>query len=354
MKMKITAAVLVMLLLFSACGKNTDNHKNNSTVNTGSGTAYGSEASESEASESEASDGEMSSEQEEAPQESGELVCVKKNALYVDTDESVNTEYPMSFDKYYYDESGKLVREEHYEYKSKYQTVESCITYEYDENGNCTHKHTEGQDGEEQDEYHEYDAAGNEIGSWWGDYKEERRYDYDDHGSVIAYYEPNRYQGKDGLEYTSEYEYNSDGTVRTTTSYEADYGHQSAYIEYTYDEKGLLVRKDVTSYGEYKGHWEYVYDEYGFLLEAHRYSEYGYEDDECCELYYTEYDEAGNQIAYANLYTSGSKRGTPRWSYRRNFDSNGNITEERRYDYDGKLERVYTYEYAPLSQALWG
>ena len=124
-------------------------------------------------------------------------------------------------------------------------------------------------------------------------------------------------------------------------------------MEYTYDENGWLARMDVTSYGDYKGHWEYVYDEYGVILEVHRYNEYGSEDDEKRELYYTEYDEAGNQIIYQDLYTSGTKRGTPRYTYRRTFDSAGNVIEEHRYNYKGKPDGLFVYEYAPLSTAIW-
>ena len=124
-------------------------------------------------------------------------------------------------------------------------------------------------------------------------------------------------------------------------------------MEYVYDENGRLVRSDVTSWGDYKGHWEYIYDGYGVLLEAHRYDEYGYEDDENRELYYTEYDAAGNQITYAELYTTGTEKGTPRYTYRRTFDSAGNVTEERKYNYKGKPDGLFVYEYAPLSEAIW-
>lgn len=343
MKLKILAAVLAMLLLFSACGK-TNSHKNNTAANNGGSASSGSTSS----------DGEAPSEQEEEPQESGELVCVIKNRFDVNDDETYNAEYPVYLEKYYYDGNGNLVREEMYNYNTdKYQTVVSYTEYEYDENGHCIHEYSD--DGNVTEEYYEYDDAGNQThytGYVNGDKATEKRWDYDDHGNVIADYEPNSYG--DGLEYTSEYEYNSDGTVHTKTSYEADYGHQSAYIEYTYGENGLLARMDVTSYGEYKGYWEYIYDEYGVVLEAHRYNEYGYEDDEDRELYYTEYDEAGNQITYAELYTTGYERGTPRYTLKRTFDSNGNVTEELEYNYDGKLDKVVTYEYAPLSTALWG
>ena len=82
-------------------------------------------------------------------------------------------------------------------------------------------------------------------------------------------------------------------------------------------------------------------------------NEYGYEDDENRELYYTEYDAAGNQITYAELYTTGTEKGTPRYTYRRTFDSEGNVTEERKYNYKGKPDGLFVYEYAPLSEAIW-
>lgn len=339
MKLKIMAAALALLMLLSACSRNKSNYKYNIPGYTGN-TEY--------------SAAEEKKSQEEAELKSGEFVCVIKNTFSINDDETYNAEYPLYFDRYYYNEDGDLVREEEYSYNAdKYQTVVAYTTYEYDENGHCVHKYSERDDVIE--EYYEYDATGNKISEIYyinGDKNEEYRWDYDDHGSVIAYYEPDKYG--DGLKYTSEYEYNSDGTVRSKTSYEADYGHQSGYVEYAYDENGLLVRMDVTSYGDYKGYWEYIYDEYGVLLEAHRYDEYGFEDDEDRELYYTEYDSAGNQITYEELYTTGYDCGTPRYTYRRTFDSAGNVTEERRYDYDGKLDGLYTYEYAPLSTAILG
>lgn len=335
MKLKIMVAALALLMLLSACSRNKSNYKYNIPGYTGN-TEY-SAAEEEEP-------------QEEAAQESGELVCVTKKKYFVNDDETYNAEYPIYFEKYYYDAKGNLVREEEYDYDTdRYQTVVRYTTYEYDENGHCVHECSHNDD--VVDIYYEYDAAGNQTSKIYynnGNKGEEYHWEYDDHGSVIA---SSEYDNEP--EYISEYEYNDDGTVRSRTSHETKYGYQSSYVEYTYDENGWLARTDVTSWGDYKGYSEYFYDEYGVLLETHSYNEYGYENTEYSKLYYTEYDEAGNQITYQDIYPTGTKRGTPRYTYRRTFDSAGNVTEERRYDYDGKLDGLYTYEYAPLSEAIW-
>lgn len=341
MKLKVLAAVLALVMLLSACGRKKNSYKSNISGYTGNGGS----SSEGQQAEQE--------EQKEQPEESGELVCTVKNTFYVGSDGYRNEEYPLYIDKYYYDADGNLVREEEYGYnEDKYQTVVSYATYEYDEDGRCVHKYSQRSDVIE--EYYEYDAAGNLTKKETylnGNKSSESRWDYDDRGSAIAYYEPDKYG--DGLKYTSEYEYNADGTVRSKTSYEADYGHQSRYEEYAYDAEGRLIRCDVTSWGDYQGYWEYVYDDYGVLIEKHRYNEYGTEDDEKRELYSTEYDEAGNQITYADLYTTGYDRGTPRYTDQKTYDSEGNMVRLERYDYDGKLDNLYTYEYAPLSSAIW-
>ena len=334
MKLKILAAALALLMLLSACGRKKNNYKYNIPGYTGD-TEYSSGEEEQD---------------KETEQESGKLVCVTKKKYLVNDDETYNAEYPVYFEKYYYDENGNLVREEEYDYDTdRYQTVVRYTTYEYDENGRCVHECS--YDDDVVDTYYEYDAAGNQVSKIYytnGNRSDEYHWEYDDHGSVIASYE---YDNEP--EYIVEYEYNDDGTVRSKTGHETKYGHQSGYVEYAYDENGRLVREDVTSWGEYSGYWEYVYDDYGVLIEVHRYDEYGFENDENRELYYTEYDEAGNQITYAELYTTGTEKGTPRYTYRRTFDSEGNVTEERKYNYKGKPDGLFVYEYAPLSEAIW-
>lgn len=340
MKCKILAAALALLMLLSACGRKNSSYKYN--IPNYSGDAKYSAEEQSEQSEQE-------------QQAEGELVCVVKKSFYVNDDETYEADYPLYFWKYYYNEDGSLVREEEYSYQfEKYQAVQNYTDYEYDENGRCVREYSEhNEDGSTYEVCYEYDAVGNQTGKVIyknGENVFECRSEYDDRGSVIAYYEPDRYG--DGLDHTTEYEYNDDGTVRSETSYDAK-GNLYYHGEHTYDANGLKVRSDVTSWGEYRGYWEYIYDDRGVLLEVHRYNEYGNENDEDRELYYTEYDEAGNQITYAVLYTTGTNRGTPRVTCRRTFDSAGNVTEERQYDYDGKLDNLYTYEYAPAEKALW-
>ena len=63
--------------------------------------------------------------------------------------------------------------------------------------------------------------------------------------------------------------------------------------------------------------------------------------------------DAAQKAAYAELYTTGTEKGTPRYTYRRTFDSAGNVTEERKYNYKGKPDGLFVYEYAPLSEAIW-
>ena len=173
---------------FSACGRKKNSYKSNISGYTGNGRS--------------SSEGQQA-EQEEQLEESGELVCTVKNTFYVGSDGYRNEEYPLYIDKYYYDADGNLVREEEYGYnEDKYQTVVSYATYEYDEDGRCVHKYSQRSDVIE--EYYEYDAAGNLTKKETylnGNKSSESRWDYDDRGSAIAYYEPDKYG--DGLKYTS-------------------------------------------------------------------------------------------------------------------------------------------------------
>ena len=125
MKCKILAAALALLMLLSACGRKKSNYKYNIPGYTGD-TEYSSGEEEQD---------------KETEQESGELVCVTKKKYLVNDDETYNAEYPVYFEKYYYDENGNLVREEEYDYDTdRYQTVVRYTTYEYDENGRCVHE----------------------------------------------------------------------------------------------------------------------------------------------------------------------------------------------------------------------
>ena len=211
MKCKILAAALALLMLLSACGRKKSNYKYNIPGYTGD-TEYSAGEEEQD---------------KETEQESGELVCVTKKKYLVNDDETYNVEYPVYFEKYYYDENGNLVREEEYDYDTdRYQTVVRYTTYEYDENGRCVHECS--YDDDVVDTYYEYDAAGNQVSKIYytnGNRSDEYHWEYDDHGSVIASYE---YDNEP--EYIVEYEYNDDGTVRSKTSHETKYGHQSGYV----------------------------------------------------------------------------------------------------------------------------
>ena len=149
------------------------------------------------------------------------------------------------------------------------------------------------------------------------------------------------------------YDYYSNGLLYKEIVYQNS-DDLIGYYTYEYDEKGNLLKKT-----------HYDSDDNPTLTEAFEYDSYGnrispgYEIDKngnvikrpsydpLTESYgdtimtYT-YDEAGNLIRYATISSNdGSSLGYTDYEY----DSNGNLIKESRYDADGSLKSTKDYEY---------
>ncbi len=155
----------------------------------------------------------------------------------------------------------------------------------------------------------------------------------------------------------------SSGNIRKRIAYDGN-GSQQWYHEFTYNADG--TQASITSYdssGSQTGHVDFAYDENGYQVVSYYYDnetgevckiEYEYDDSGNCEravwyeadgslsmsLYYY-YDSDGN-IATIEYYGSdGESHDTEYYEY----DDQGNATKMTHINYQGNLSYYQTYEY---------
>lgn len=179
-----------------------------------------------------------------------------------------------------FDESGRCLKEEYYDYQDKYFGSEKALSYRlnyYDENGNYT-----GYDLYRNDFERYYDIT---IPRW------KERYEYDSEGKLSSITEYN--QAKYGIcseAYKTSYFYNESGNCVKEITYDGDNDWNSTKM-YTYDAEGRCVKKitkesrynEVTTYnyglslnldseirndGDYEIRTEYVYDETSLCIHS--------------------------------------------------------------------------------------
>lgn len=234
----------------------------------------------------------------------------------------IKLDLPLKMIDYIYDEAGKLIKEEGYYMMEDYDTY--YITYAYDGQGNLTNKKVYT-DGELFREY-VYSASGELLESLNylhnscqrytfakdGKLLQETRGTIDTPDNIMDYF----YDGEGRLSKTEETYWRYDKKVKCTR-------------EYTYDNGGKLVRKNVYTSDSAAKYYDYTYDTAGNLLS------YLYTQDGTTGGHRWEYDNRGRMTACHHLGKSESFSSHTSWKY----DAEGNLVQWEQYG------TVYTFSY---------
>lgn len=201
--------------------------------------------------------------------------------------------------------------------------VESCYSYEYDGNGNKIREVYECfRDGEK-------------------DYWQTKEYEYDSAGLVTK----ETITGKDTNSTQYEYTYDQKGNmIRETSTSE----NGRILSEWTYSDDGLLLKYTSDWYDYMKRHISYdkdiyEYDDTGRLIKEQNYR--------CDELIKTvTYPEPGKRMTYKYRYDEGSEDAPPEYLELEEWlDENENVLKELKYTSSGKLTDSGEYEYTEQS-----
>lgn len=288
---------------------------------------------------------------------------------------------------YQYDKRGNLIKETYYSYYEG-EHVSYWIEYEYDKNGNRTHESSYNADGKRTYEViQQYDKKGNLVSKSrytdsYGPFPYQKvEYEYDSNGALRT-----ETEYSDSSEHISIIEYDSDGDKIKETVYRDD--KLSSFTEY--DENGY--EKRIMSYHRKDGglNWciEYVRDEYGNILEytiinrdgagyhakyeydhnGYRTKETVYEDGEINEVIH--FDGFGREIR-RDIYKSGSVTGCEKYVYSdpvytgdidfpltsvklRTEYCNGAGVMQKYTEHDGRVNRTYNSSGALILMEEYG
>lgn len=324
MKRKLLTLIVATIFstsIISGCSNSTSSE---TTDNTESVEETVTKETTTEETENEVPDSESESIEESEP----EVIENEQEQIFVQT-ESVTTDADGNVDESYvygYNEKGEQIRREY-----TYILGESITATDVEE--------------------YEYDAKGNRV-------KEIIRYDgggidwiiestYDDEGNILSYKEYD-----DDTLYFREYEYDSDKKLTKETLHSIDENENDSItssVEYIYDSDKNLIEE--TSYGEdgtesMKTKYEYndMGDKVSDSIDFYEYADMlGYTN----ALNKYEYDDQ-NRLSLSTRYEDGqlvSKLVTE-------YDDNGNILRETKYDENDSLESITDYKYMLLQDYL--
>lgn len=245
-------------------------------------------------------------------------------------------------EEYERDENGNIIKSVNYDGDGN---IAKIYEYEYDKMGREIKLVCYNGDGTVNFSFEsEYDGNGNEIktvcydgGGQTGWISE---YEYDESGREICY----SHENNGVVTELQENEYGEDGSIirEVQTYYDSDTGEKTyeRACEYTYDEKGNMIKYDFINYDEKETkslRWEKEYDEEGRGTGFYLY------DNEKTASYQgkTEYDETGLLIKY----TGYDKNGNVLVRRETEYNASGKAIKENYYDKDGSLIRYYENEY---------
>ena len=196
-------------------------------------------------------------ESKEGGEKNGKYIIRYKKVERQLLDDDGKIEYVETY-KREYDEKGRVVREEEYDWEGVYS---GYTEYRYNSDGILV---WEGRYSEEGNLYvsMEYDAYGNLVMVDDGESVERYSYEYDDSGKIITKksYRDERYTGY------SSYEYDSNGKISVEKMYDGN-GNLKGSNRYKYDANGYETaeeRYNSTNTLEFASVYEY--DEYGNAL----------------------------------------------------------------------------------------
>lgn len=215
----------------------------------------------------------------------------------------------------------------------------------------------------------EYDEYGNEIKSTEirsdnSKTEYETKYEYNEKKQIVKVLYPNGYNTRQ-----SEYQYNEHGDVKEINTYALDIINNErnliTKVEYIYDEKYRLIRKNTTYYiAETSEYTVYEYDDKGNVLSENTYNvntDGG--EDELTTFVKNEYNSEGYKIK--TTFSYGSDESLYEFVYEYNskgqaikesdtihknyseleYDDKGNVVKIFYYDKDGNLQNKTLYEY---------
>lgn len=231
--------------------------------------------------------------------------------------------------EYVYDEKGRLIKE-----PGNSIGVDYC-EYIYDSAGNVIKKIEYRQDGKIEKE-HTYDSAGKIIKETYGDNLGGMDFTYDANGRLIK-----QTQKVGDLNRVAEFTYDKDGNKIHETYEESSWFNgkkrvsQNEYSHYTYNLNGDIVKKEFTNSDGRTSIDEYSYDEKGRLIRIE------YKSDTDVRVHEVAYDESGN-ITMESEEVKGQFKNVANYTY----DENGNIIKEVMTTKNGSyVDATYTYKF---------
>lgn len=264
---------------------------------------------------------------------------------------------------YEFDDGGRLVLAK--AWMSDGKDNETTV-YNYDDNGRCTsYVRTNAEGAVTYRREHEYDAKGNMVRYLAYNLNDElcdkMEYEYDSKNNLTKETSYGYYEGEHFAHWI-EYEYDKKGNRTHESSYNAD-GKRTYEVIQQYDKKGNLISKSrfTDSYGPFPYQKiEYEYDSNGVLRTEREYSdssehisiiEYDSDGDKIKEIVYrddklssfTEYDQNGYEKRIMSYHR---KDGGLNWCIEYDHDEYGNILEYTIINRDGAgYHAKYEYDH---------
>lgn len=193
-----------------------------------------------------------------------------------------------------YDSAGRLVRQS--EQNMGDPTQSFTYDYTYNDEGQLLRiQYDNGNEAQGLLQSFVYDSQSNlleESNQYGGGEGERNVYTYDQQGRQLT---AHHYDLNGVLQRWNEHVYDARGNV-VKTVYAMGDGSISSYEEMTYNEAGLVVR-EVSHNGEYTTEYQYTYDDKGQMLRTQR-----LENDQMMSATECDYDDAGNMVETRSWY----------------------------------------------------